>query len=162
MKLDRITLRNFPMLRRKIHDGQFFTDMTTLIGANGTGKTAILQALCRMFGTGCPDNEDFVNAATSTSRPNSREHRHLKLSASLSTFGSSFLNSHPDNPRAPPCHQSTSPNGNRERWQDALLQNPTRGNLARDKPRSTEKSEERLWWVTSEDQEPEDVHKTPF
>jgi putative ATP-dependent endonuclease of OLD family len=49
VKLESITLKNF-----RCFGGEPTTfklsDLTDLIGANGAGRSAVLQALCRMFG----------------------------------------------------------------------------------------------------------------
>lgn len=48
MKLSNIRVSNFISFGEE-HTNLSFEDITFLIGSNGTGKTAVLQALCRLF-----------------------------------------------------------------------------------------------------------------
>ncbi len=52
MRLDKLTLSGFRCFGPKTTVIEFEPDLTVFIGANGTGKTAVLQALARMFGAG--------------------------------------------------------------------------------------------------------------
>ena len=52
MKLDLITLQNFQCFGPHNQTLTLANDVTTLIGANGAGKTAAFQAISRMFGLG--------------------------------------------------------------------------------------------------------------
>ena len=50
MKLSRLVLSNFQCFGLEPETIEFEEDISVLIGLNGTGKTATLQALSRMFG----------------------------------------------------------------------------------------------------------------
>ncbi|OWZ81828.1 hypothetical protein CDE51_07765 [Pasteurella multocida] len=48
MKLNAMRISNFQSFGKEISELQL-DEITYLIGSNGSGKTAILQALCRLF-----------------------------------------------------------------------------------------------------------------
>lgn len=50
MHIERINLQNFRSFGPKCQSIAVDPDLTTLVGANGSGKTALMQALQRMFG----------------------------------------------------------------------------------------------------------------
>ncbi|MEW6279278.1 MAG: AAA family ATPase [Candidatus Eremiobacterota bacterium] len=52
MRLDKLTLSGFRCFGPEPTVIEFEPDLTVFIGANGTGKTAVMQALARMFGAG--------------------------------------------------------------------------------------------------------------
>jgi putative ATP-dependent endonuclease of the OLD family len=62
-----------------------FDDLTALIGANGSGKTAVLQALCRLFGTTAATRtltpDDFH--VPPTERRGDADERQLRIEARL-------------------------------------------------------------------------------
>lgn len=49
MKLDKLRLSNFQSYGQELPTELSFEELTFLIGPNGSGKTATLQALCRLF-----------------------------------------------------------------------------------------------------------------
>ena len=51
MKIASITLRNFRRFGDSPTTVELAEDITALVGANGSGKTALLTALNRLFGT---------------------------------------------------------------------------------------------------------------
>jgi len=51
MKIESITLRNFRCFGDQPTTIDLSNEVTALIGSNGSGKTALLMALCRLFGT---------------------------------------------------------------------------------------------------------------
>lgn len=51
VRLDSVELTNFRCFGPDPHRIEFSQGVTALIGANGSGKTAVLHALCRMFGS---------------------------------------------------------------------------------------------------------------
>lgn len=51
MHIERVTLTNFRCFGPGSHTIELDARLTALVGANGTGKTALLQALQRVFGT---------------------------------------------------------------------------------------------------------------
>ena len=50
MRLDKLVLMNFRCFGEEPTEVSFADGMTVMVGANGTGKTAVLLALARMFG----------------------------------------------------------------------------------------------------------------
>lgn len=51
MKIETIRLHNFRCFGREVVELNFEEGLTTFIGGNGSGKTAVLQAVSRLFGT---------------------------------------------------------------------------------------------------------------
>lgn len=51
MKIEKIRLRNFRCFGDEVIELKFEESLTTLVGGNGSGKTAVLQAVSRLFGT---------------------------------------------------------------------------------------------------------------
>lgn len=51
MKIEKIRLRNFRCFGDEVIEFKFEENLTTLVGGNGSGKTAVLQAVSRLFGT---------------------------------------------------------------------------------------------------------------
>ena len=51
MKIEKIRLRNFRCFGDEVIELKFEENLTTLVGGNGSGKTAVLQAVSRLFGT---------------------------------------------------------------------------------------------------------------
>ncbi|MCB9915608.1 MAG: AAA family ATPase [Planctomycetes bacterium] len=51
MRISSVTLKNFRCFGPEVETVRF-RNVTALVGANGTGKSAALQALTRLFGTG--------------------------------------------------------------------------------------------------------------
>ena len=50
MKLERITIRNFRCFGERARNIAFEPGVTAFVGGNGSGKTAVFQALSRLFG----------------------------------------------------------------------------------------------------------------
>jgi putative ATP-dependent endonuclease of OLD family len=50
MRLDKLVLKNFRCFGEEPTEVSFADGLTVMVGANGTGKTAVLLALARMFG----------------------------------------------------------------------------------------------------------------
>ena len=50
MKIKSVTLRNFICFGETPITVELADDLTALVGANGSGKTAVLTALARLFG----------------------------------------------------------------------------------------------------------------
>lgn len=51
MKIEKIRLKNFRCFGNEVVELKFEENLTTLVGGNGSGKTAVLQAVSRLFGT---------------------------------------------------------------------------------------------------------------
>lgn len=51
MKIEKIRIQNFRCFGHEAVELNFEEVLTTLVGGNGTGKTAVLQAVSRLFGT---------------------------------------------------------------------------------------------------------------
>jgi len=51
MKIEKIRLQNFRCFGHEAVELNFEEELTTLVGGNGSGKTAVLQAVSRLFGT---------------------------------------------------------------------------------------------------------------
>lgn len=51
MKIEKIRLKNFRCFGDEVVELKFEDVLTTLVGGNGSGKTAVLQAVSRLFGT---------------------------------------------------------------------------------------------------------------
>lgn len=51
MKIEKIRLQNFRCFGHEVVELNIEEVLTTLVGGNGTGKTAVLQAVSRLFGT---------------------------------------------------------------------------------------------------------------
>ena len=51
MKIEKIKLQNFRCFGADAIELNFEEVLTTLVGGNGSGKTAVLQAVSRLFGT---------------------------------------------------------------------------------------------------------------
>lgn len=51
MKIEKIRLRNFRCFGDEVIELKFEENLTALVGGNGSGKTAVLQAVSRLFGT---------------------------------------------------------------------------------------------------------------
>ncbi len=51
MKIEKIKLQNFRCFSHEVVELNFEEELTTLVGGNGSGKTAVLQAVSRLFGT---------------------------------------------------------------------------------------------------------------
>ncbi|MDG9669615.1 AAA family ATPase [Hahella sp. CR1] len=51
MKIEKIKLQNFRCFGHEAVELNFEEELTTLVGGNGSGKTAVLQAVSRLFGT---------------------------------------------------------------------------------------------------------------
>ena len=158
MKLDRITLHNFRCFGEKSTTVSF-TDMTTLIGANGTGKTAILQALCRMFGT-APGQRGLQRSDfhLPPQQPGTPPPQTIRLVIDLWLKFPELAPGQPESTAVPPSfRQMAIESDGKTPYCRIRLEGTWHATNLVDG-----EIEERLWWVTSEDQEPEDVHKTPF
>lgn len=51
MKIEKIKLQNFRCFGHEVVELNFEEQLTILVGGNGSGKTAVLQAMSRLFGT---------------------------------------------------------------------------------------------------------------
>ena len=51
MKIEKIKLQNFRCFGHEVVEINFEEELTILVGGNGSGKTAVLQAVSRLFGT---------------------------------------------------------------------------------------------------------------
>ena len=51
MKIEKIRLKNFRCFGNEVVELKFEEILTALVGGNGSGKTAVLQAVSRLFGT---------------------------------------------------------------------------------------------------------------
>ncbi|HGX9416924.1 TPA: ATP-dependent endonuclease, partial [Escherichia coli] len=51
MKIEKIKLQNFRCFGHEVVELNFEEELTILVGGNGSGKTAVLQAVSRLFGT---------------------------------------------------------------------------------------------------------------
>ncbi len=157
MKLERITLQNFQCFGDEPSTVDL-ADLTALIGANGTGKTAVLQALSRIFGVtpgarGLQRTDFHIPPLQKGEAPP----KAISLVIDLRLSFPELAPGKAEGTAVPPCFRQMAVDTKGGPYCRIRLESTWHAtNLA------DGEIEERLWWVTSDDDEPKDEHKTAF
>ena len=157
MKLERATLQNFQCFG-DTPSTVSLADLTALIGANGTGKTAALQALSRIFGVtpgvrGLQRTDFHIPPLQKGEAPP----KTISLVIDLRLGFPKLAPGKPEGTAVPPCFRQMAVDAKSGPYCRIRLEGTWHAtNLA------DGEIEERLWWVTSDDDEPKDEHKTAF
>lgn len=158
MKIESITLKNFQCFASDATTIPF-GDLTTLIGANGAGKSAALQALRRIFGV-TPGARGLQRADFHVPplKKGEAPPKSITLAIDLRLTFPELTPEQPENPAVPPCfrHMAIDREGAPPFCRIRLEGTWHATNLA------DGEIEERTWWVRSDDEEPKDEHKTSF
>ena len=157
MKLECITLQNFQCFG-DTPSAVSLADLTALIGANGTGKTAVLQALSRIFGVtpgvrGLQRTDFHIPPLEKGEAPP----KTISLVIDLRLGFPELAPGKPEGTAVPPCFRQMAVDTKGGPYCRIRLEGAWHAtNLA------DGEIEEHLWWVTSDDDEPKDEHKTAF
>lgn len=158
MKIDSITIKGFRCFGSTSTTIEFSDEITAFVGANGSGKTALLEAILRVFGITTKQRtvvrtDFYVSSDILDNNPSCRE---LYIDVRL-TFSEVLDNNTPKDPAIPSCFRYMvvdQPNATpfvRIRLEAKWIDDGTiDGDI-----------EQKLWWVLTSNESPQNEDKVP-